>query len=101
MALKTTTKLMLAGSALVAIAGGVLVVGGVYPPSHSMTSGTIVPAERYRAKQMSHFDVGRGDKSVPTMMQTDSYQAAANHTAVASQAASSSAASAAATQAQS
>ena len=41
------------------------------PPGSDEVAGTVAPAERYRADQMTSDDVSLGDQSVQNFMQTD------------------------------
>ena len=43
-------------------------------PSRDGAIGTVVPAERYRAKQIQDSDVKLGDQAVTQLMQTDSFE---------------------------
>jgi len=79
---------LLIGVSAVAVAAGVLWVGQYYPPKNGETAGTIVPAHRYQAKQVSDADVALGDNSTALMMQTDSFQEISGQSETASQAAS-------------
>ena len=54
-------KLLITASCLALVAVGALYVGGQFPMTANQTSGTIVPAERYRAAQVSSNDVQLGD----------------------------------------
>ena len=68
-------KLWMGSAALVVLAAGV-VIGGRYLTSNPhQTAGTIVPADRYRAPQIAGKDVNLGNQTIPTMMQTDSFEA--------------------------
>ena len=60
-----SNRLMLAGAALIVVAGGAYYVGRVYPPRGDETAGTIAPAERYHSAQVQDTDVSLGDNSVP------------------------------------
>ena len=62
-----TRRMAAAGVVLVLVAGGAYIVGRVYPPMGAGTSGTIAPAERYRASQVQNGDIGLGDTSVASL----------------------------------
>ena len=48
-------------------------LGRVYPPLGE-TAGTVGPAQRYVAPQVTDADVQLGDTSVPQLMQTDAFE---------------------------
>ena len=58
-----SSKVWVLVAVLAAAIGAVLYLGGVYPPGDQSVSGTIVPAERYRANQITSDDVVLGDES--------------------------------------
>ena len=64
---------LLVGVFAVVIAA-VAYVGIKFPIPEENTSGTIMPAERYRGDQLSSDDVVLGDESLSQLMQTDLYQ---------------------------
>ena len=77
-----TTKgrlLVTAGVAAVALVGLSSVID--FPPGGSKTSGTIVPAERYRAPQNSAEDIKVGQPGTAQSSQTGAGIAAGNATA--------------------
>ena len=63
---------LLVGVFAVVIAA-VAYVGYKFPVPEEDTSGTIMPAERYRGDQLSNDDVVLGDESISQLMQTDLY----------------------------
>ena len=67
-------KILMAGAALVIVAGGAYGVARVFPARGGETAGTITPAERYRSSQISNADVALGDTTVPQLMQTDAFE---------------------------
>src|SRR5262245_11468075 len=74
-ALSSNAKLGVAATGLVAVlAIGAVAVGTLQPPFGGESAGTIAPAERYRAAQVTTSDVTLGDDSVPLLMQTDIFQ---------------------------
>ncbi len=48
---------------LAVVAGAVIFVSNIYPPEAEQSSGTIVPAQRYGASQISSEDVVLGGQS--------------------------------------
>ena len=68
------TRIVVAGAAVLVVAGIAYGVGRVYPPQGASASGTIAPAQRYQASQVSSADVTLGDTSVPQLMQTDAFE---------------------------
>ena len=56
------SKVWVLVAVLAAAIGAVLYVGGIFPPGEQNVSGTIVPAERYRANQINSDDVVLGDE---------------------------------------
>src|SRR5574337_496292 len=70
--MKSHKVVLLTGSLAVAIAA-VIYFGMGYPPSNSEVSGTIAPAQRYRAATVTPADVQTGDQSVAKLMQTDTF----------------------------
>ena len=69
------SKYVILGGGLVA-AVAVLIVGPLLfkVPSRDEAIGTVVPAERYRAKQIEASDVKLGDQAVTQLMQTESFE---------------------------
>ena len=57
---------------------GVAFLGKDFPSGSDQASGTIVPAERYRADQISSEDVVLGDESIAQFMQTDEFELLVN-----------------------
>ncbi len=66
-----SSKVWVLVAVLAAAIGAVLYVGGIFPPGEENVSGTIVPAERYRANQVTSDDVTLGDESESLLLQTD------------------------------
>ena len=68
-------KIWLAVVGIVVIAG-VAYVADIYPPADESLTGSVVPAERYRAEKSatSSSRLALGDESVAQFMQTDLYQ---------------------------
>jgi hypothetical protein len=60
----------------VAAAAGVLIAAFIFkfPPGGENVSGTVVPAQRYRAEQIKAEDVKLGDQAVAKLMQTEAFQ---------------------------
>src|SRR5579862_9309935 len=71
----TSNKIAIAAAGLVVFGGGAYMYTQAFPPSGGTVAGTISPAQRYRASQVSAADVQLGDNSVPRLMQTDAFQA--------------------------
>src|SRR5436305_1567337 len=61
-----------------AIAATTVVIAGLFfvsfPPGRENVSGTVAPAQRYRAEQPKAEDVQLGDQTVPQLMQSDAFQ---------------------------
>ena len=55
------------------VIAAVAYVGVKFPVPEENTSGTIMPAERYRGDQLSSDDVVLGDESISVLMQSDLY----------------------------
>ena len=72
-------KIWVGASVLALVAAGALFAGQYIPLKSNETAGTIVPAERYRVQQVGNTDVKLGDKTMPQLMQTDSFQAVSSH----------------------
>jgi len=69
------SKYVILGGALAAAATVLLVGPRVFKaPSHEEAIGTVVPAERYRAKQIEASDVKLGDQAITNLMQTESFE---------------------------
>ena len=70
---KTTIWLVVVGIVLLA---GVAYVADIYPPADKSLTGSVVPAERYRAETSATSSSRQtlGDQSVAQFMQTDLYQ---------------------------
>src|SRR5689334_22328685 len=66
-------KLILTGSAVIAVGLGAYGLGRVYPPL-GPSAGTVAPAERYVQSQVGEGDVTLGDTAVPELMQTDAFE---------------------------
>ncbi len=73
------TKVWMLVAALAVAIAAVVFFGGNYPPDSEMASGTIVPAERYRADQITSDDVVLGDESLAQFMQTDEFELLINN----------------------
>ena len=60
----------------IVVLAGVAYVADIYPPSDESLTGSIVPAERYRAEKSatSSSRLALGDESVAQFMQTDLYR---------------------------
>ena len=71
--LSNNAKMGIALAGLVVVAGGLYTAGRINPPSGE-TAGTIAPAQRYQASQVSSGDITLGDNSVPILMQTDTFE---------------------------
>ena len=63
---------------LAVVMAGVAYLGDDYPYGNDKASGTIVPAERYRADQISSEDIVLGDESIAQFMQTDEFEMLVN-----------------------
>lgn len=61
------------GAAFAVVALGVAAVAFDYPPKSRDLSGTIAPAERYRAPQSGADAIKLGDQSIAQLMQTDAF----------------------------
>ena len=72
------TKVWMLVAALAVAIAAVVFFGSNYPPDSEMASGTIVPAERYRADQITSDDVMLGDESIAQFMQTDEFELLVN-----------------------
>jgi len=73
MSRKISKLTIFSGAAVAAVA--ILVVGRlVFNVPREGAVGTVVPAERYRAKQIQDSDVKLGDQAVTQLMQTDSFE---------------------------
>jgi hypothetical protein len=73
----TNKKALVIGLAasIVAVAGGVALFGDRLPHGNQeMAAGTIAPAQRYQASQVTAADVQLGDQSAAQFMQTDAYR---------------------------
>src|SRR5689334_23657138 len=90
------SKLLIGAAVLAILAGGVLVASQYYPAKPGTTAGTVAPMTRYNANQVSDKDVVTGDTTVPTMLQTDSFQPVNKQVQVAAKASAQAASSAAA-----
>jgi hypothetical protein len=64
-------KIFVLVGTLVLIAGAIALLGKYHSPDGEGATGTIVPAERYRADQIERDDVVLGDESLAQFMQTD------------------------------
>ena len=73
-----------------AVVGGAIAYFGLTNPPGDALTGTVAPAERYRAEQISGTDIELGDQTLQEFMQTDVYTTLVNdpafRTAVASDA---------------
>ena len=67
------TSKMLALGGLAASIAAVVYFGLGYPPKSDQVSGTIAPAQRYRAESIESTAVQTGDQSIPQLMQTDTF----------------------------
>ena len=70
---RTTIWLVVVG---IVVLAGVAYVADLYPPADKSLTGSVVPAERYRAETSatSSSRLALGDQSVAQFMQTDLYQ---------------------------
>ena len=71
---------------IVAFVAGVAIgyLGSMVPPDNDGMTGTVAPAQRYRANQMSSEDVVLGDQALVDLMQTDAFTAIMNDPELAS-----------------
>jgi hypothetical protein len=65
-----------AGGAVAVLAVGVALVAFDYPPKSENVTGTIAPAERYRAPQATTEPVKLGDQTIAQLMQNDGFDKA-------------------------
>src|SRR5580698_6842931 len=72
--LSSNSRTLIAAAALTVIAAGAYMTARLNPPQGASTTGTIQPAERYRASQVGTSDVALGDNGVAMLMQTDAFQ---------------------------
>lgn len=65
-----------AGGAVAVLAIGVAMIAFDYPPKSQDVTGTIAPAERYRAPQATAEPVKLGDQTIAQLMQNDGFDKA-------------------------
>lgn len=65
-----------AGGAVAVLAIGVAMIAFDYPPKSQDVTGTIAPAERYRAPQATNEPVKLGDQTIAQLMQNDGFDKA-------------------------
>jgi hypothetical protein len=65
-----------AGGAVAVLAVGVALIAFDYPPKSQDVTGTIAPAERYRAPQATTEPVKLGDQTIAQLMQNDGFDKA-------------------------
>ncbi|CAM5794803.1 hypothetical protein [Rhizobacter fulvus] len=65
-----------AGGAVAVLAIGVALIAFDYPPKSQDVTGTIAPAERYRAPQATSEPVKLGDQTIAQLMQNDGFDKA-------------------------
>ena len=68
--------------AAVAIVVGIIYFGANRQPANDEVTGTVAPAERYRADQITEDDINLGDQTVQQFMQTDTYDRIINDEAL-------------------
>ena len=71
---RSNSKAWVVGGGAVLALAVVVYVGTGYPPNELAASGTIAPAERYRAAQVTADEVQLGDQAVAQLMQTDLFE---------------------------
>ena len=71
---KTFPAIIIGAIVLVAVAYFTGVI-----PTDSEVTGTVAPAERYRAEQPSSDGIRLGDQSIQQLMQTDAFDRLINH----------------------
>jgi len=72
--LSRNSTIMLAGVSLAAIGAATLYATHLLPLANGTTAGTIMPAVRYHASQVSNKDINLGDTGVAQLMQTDGFE---------------------------
>ena len=72
--ISNNTRIVVAGAAVLVVAGAAYGIGRVYPPQGGGASGTIAPADRYQVSQVGTADIVLGDTTVPQLMQTDVFE---------------------------